>query len=60
MPTLIALEQVLGGALGDEGIDLAKKLLAQEETDPDQRLRDRAVETHKRLASNPYLEYLGM
>jgi hypothetical protein len=57
---VVALEQVLEGPLGDEGIDLAKKLLAQAETDADQRLRERAVEIHKRLASKPYLKHLGL
>jgi ferredoxin len=33
----------------------AKKLLAQAETDSDQRLRERALEIHKRLAANQHL-----
>jgi hypothetical protein len=57
---VVALEQVLEGPLGDEGIDLAKKLLAQAETDADQRLRERAVKIRKRLASNPSLKHLGL
>ena len=46
--------------LGDEGIELAKELLAEAEADPDERLRERAVEIHKRLAANPYLKHLGL
>lgn len=57
---VVALEQVLDGPLGDEGIDLAKELLAKAEADPDDRLRERATEIHKRLASNPYLKHLGL
>jgi hypothetical protein len=56
----VALEQVLAGPLGDEGIELAKELLAQAEADPDERLRERAVEIHKRLAADPNLEHLGL
>ena len=58
--TVVALEQVLKGALGDEGIALAKELLAEAETDNDQRLREREVEIHKRLAANPFLKHLGL
>jgi len=58
--TLVALEQVLEGPLDDGGIALAKELLAEAETDPDQNLRERAVKIHKRLASNPYLRHLGL
>jgi hypothetical protein len=57
---LVALEQVLQGPLGDEGIRVAKELLVQAETDSDQRLRERAMEIHKRLATNPFLEHLGL
>lgn len=57
---LVALEQVLAGPLGDEGIDQAKELLAQAETDPDEKLRERAVEIRKRLAANPFLKHLGL
>ena len=58
--TVVALEQVLNGPLGDDGIALAKKLLAEAETDSDERLRERAVEIHKRLAANPFLQHLGL
>jgi len=58
--TVVALEQILEGPLGDEGISLAKELLAEAETDPDQKLRERALEIHKRLASNPRLGHLGL
>jgi hypothetical protein len=57
---LVALEQVLEGPLGDKGIDMAKELLAKAEAAPDQRLRERAAEIHKRLASNPCLKHLGL
>ena len=57
---LVALEQVLAGPLGDEGIELAKELLAQAEIDSDERLRERAVEIHKRLAAEPHLKHLGL
>ncbi|MFC5863242.1 hypothetical protein ACFPT7_13135 [Acidicapsa dinghuensis] len=57
---VVALEQVLARPLGEEGIDLAKELLAKAEEDPDQRLRERAAEIHARLAANPYLEHLGL
>lgn len=58
--TVVALEQVLEGALGDEGIALAKELLAEAEADPNERLRERAIDIHKRLAVNPYLKHLGL
>ena len=58
--TVVALEQVLEGPLGDAGITLAKELLAEAETDPDERLRERAVEIHERLAANPFLKHLGL
>jgi hypothetical protein len=58
--TVVALERVLEGPLGDEGIELAKELLEQAETDSDQRLRERAIEIHKRLAANPCLKHLGL
>lgn len=58
--TVVALEQVLEGPLGDEGIALAKELLAEAEADPDQALRERAIEIHKRLASNPRLGHLSL
>jgi HEAT repeat protein len=48
---LIALGQVLQGPLGDEGTALAKELLAKAETDNDQRVRERAIEIRKQLAS---------
>jgi hypothetical protein len=57
---VVALERVLEGPLGDEGIELAKELLEQAETDSDQRLRERAIEIHKRLAANPCLKHLGL
>lgn len=57
---LCALGQVLQGPLGDEGIAVAKELLVKAETDPDQRLRERAVEIHKQLASDPHLRNLGL
>jgi len=57
---LVALEQVLAGPLDDEGIALGKELLEKAETDSDQMFRERAVEIHKRLASNPYLRHLGL
>jgi len=60
LDTVVALEQILEGALGDEGIALAKELLAEAEADPNERLRERATEIHKRLALNPYLEHLGL
>ena len=47
---LIALGQVLQGPLGDEGIALAKELLAKAETDHEQRLRERAIEIREQLA----------
>lgn len=58
--TVVALEQVLEGPLGDEGIALAKELLTEAETDPNQTLRERAVKIHERLASNPRLGHLGL
>jgi hypothetical protein len=58
--TVVALEQVLEGALGDEGIALAKELLAEAEADPNEMLRERAVKIHERLAANPYLKHLGL
>lgn len=58
--TVVALEQILEGPLDDEGISLAKELLAEAETDADQRLRERAVEIHKRLAANPRLRHLNL
>jgi hypothetical protein len=58
--TVVALEQVLEGPLDDDGIALAKELLAQAKTDSDQRLRERAVEIHKRLAANPFLKHLDL
>ena len=58
--TVVALEQVLEGALGDEGIALAKELLAEAEADPDEMLRERAIKIRERLAANPYLKHLGL
>jgi hypothetical protein len=58
--TVVALEQVLEGALGDEGIALAKELLAEAEADPHEMLRERAIKIHKRLAANPDLKHLGL
>jgi len=58
--TVVALEQILEGALGDEGIALAKELLAEAEADPHEMLRERAITIHKRLAANPYLRHLGL
>lgn len=58
--TVVALEQVLEEALGDEGIALAKELLAEAEADPREMLRERAKKIHKRLAANPYLKHLGL
>jgi len=57
---LVALEQVLAGPLDDDGIDLAKELLLQAESDSDSRLRERAAEIHKRLAADPSLKHLGL
>jgi len=58
--TLIALERVLRGAVGDEGIALAKELLAKAENDREPRLRERAGEIREGLASDPQLDYLEM
>jgi hypothetical protein len=58
--TTVALEQVLGGPLDDEGIALAKELLAKAEEDSEPRLRERALEIHKRLASDPRLKHLDL
>ena len=58
--TLVAFEQVLEGALGDEGIALAKELLAEAEADPNETLRERAIAIHKRLTANPYLKHLEL
>ena len=58
--TTVALEQVLDGPLDDEGLELAKELLARAEADTDERLRERAAEIHKRLAANPYLKHLEL
>jgi HEAT repeat protein len=49
---LIALGRILQGPLGDEGIALAKELLARAETDHDERLRARATEIRKQLAAD--------
>jgi hypothetical protein len=57
---LIALGQVLQGPLGDEGITLAKELLANAESDHEQRLRERAIEIRKQLASDPRLSHLEL
>jgi hypothetical protein len=54
---LIALGQVLQGPLGDEGVALAKELLAKAETDNDQRLRERATKIRNQLAR---LGHLGV
>jgi hypothetical protein len=58
--TLIALNWVLQGALGDEGIALAKELLAKAENDHEPRLRERAKEIREGLASDPHLSHLGL
>jgi len=58
--TVVALEQVLEGALGDEGIALAKELLAEAEADSQEMLRERAKDIRKRLAANPYLKHLKL
>lgn len=58
--TVVALERVWEGPLDDEGIDLAKELLARAESDADQSLRERALEIHKRLAANPFLKHLAL
>ena len=57
---LITLGQVLQGPLGDEGIAFAKELLAKAKTDNDQRMRERAIEIRKQLASDPRLRHLEL
>lgn len=56
----VALEQVLEGPLDDEGVALAKELLAKAEEDSDPRLRERAQVIYRRLASNPRLKHLDL
>jgi hypothetical protein len=57
---VMALQQILGGALNDEDIETARKLLINAESDRDEPLRARATEIRQRLASAPGLKYLGL
>jgi hypothetical protein len=57
---LVAIGQVLRGPLGDDGIELAKELLARAETDHEPRLRERAMKIRKQLASDPRLSHLEL
>jgi len=57
---LMALNQVFQGALGDEGIALAKELLAKAEHNHEPRLRERAREIREGLASDPHLSHLEL
>jgi HEAT repeat protein len=57
---LIAVGQILEGPLGDDGIALAKELLTKAESDHDERLRERAKQIRRRLASDPHLRHLGL
>jgi len=56
----VALERVLEGPLDDEETALTKELLAKAEEDFEPKLRERALEIHKRLASNPSLKHLDL
>lgn len=56
----VALEQVLTGPLGDEGIAVARELLAKAQADDNQQLRERATEIRHRLASDPDLRHLEL
>jgi len=57
---VMALGRILAGPLNDEGIAIAKELLINAETDPEERLRERATEIRRRLASDPTLGHLGL
>lgn len=57
---MIAVGQILEGPLDDDGIALAKELLAKAEADSYDRLRERAAEIRKRLASDPRLSHLEL
>lgn len=56
---VMALQNILAGPLDDDGIALAKQLLARaRSSDPDERVREKATEVHNRLASTPSLRHL--
>jgi hypothetical protein len=57
---LVAVGQILEGPLNDDGIALAKELLAKAESDREERLRERATEIRQRLASDPRLKHLEL
>ena len=57
---LMALRMILEGPLGDAGIATAKDLLTKAESDSDQRLRERAIEIRRQLASDPRLRHLEL
>jgi hypothetical protein len=57
---LMALRMVLEGALGDDGVATAKKLLAKAESDSNQRLQERAKEIRDQLRSDPRLRHLEL
>jgi len=57
---VMALRNILSGPLGDDGIAIAKQLLAKAESDTDEGLRDKAREVHNQLASDPRLRHLGL
>ena len=57
---LIALRRILVGPLGDAGIATAKELFSKAEADASDRLRDRAREIRRQLASDPRLSHLEL
>jgi hypothetical protein len=57
---LKALQMILRGPLGDEGIATAKDLLTKAESDSNVRLQERARETRRQLASDPGLSHLEL
>lgn len=57
---VMALQNILTGPLGDDGVATAKQLLIKAASDADQRVREKAKEIRQRLASNPSLRHLGL
>ncbi|MFZ0302942.1 MAG: HEAT repeat domain-containing protein [Terracidiphilus sp.] len=56
----MALQEILRGPANDDDIALAKGLLSKAESDPDERIRERAAEIRRRLKSDPSLQHLGL
>jgi HEAT repeat protein len=56
----MALQNILSGPLNDEAIALAKDLLTKAQCDADEKIRERAEEIRRRLATDPSLKHLGL